>query len=363
MIHDQTGNLLKAPVEALVNTVNTEGVMGKGIALQFKRAYPAMFKAYAAACKAGQVRLGEMWVWQTGALDGPRLIINFPTKGHWRNGSKFADIQTGLDELVRVIRENAVESIAVPPLGCGNGGLDWAEVKPEIERALSPLVDLDVWLYSPVGAPLAAEMQSNTARPRMTRGKAALVTLLHQYSRRSLEVSLIETQKLMYFLQEAGEPLRLDYEKGLYGPFANNLGHVLKNIEGHFVSGFGDGSRAVQANEALVVLPGAAEAAAVVVGELPDLEDRIESVLKLVDGFESAYDMELLATIHWVATRDDVSAASDPEVAGRLVRSWNQRKHGLFGQTHVNTAWSQLKAQGWLTTTAHEIVALSQPID
>ena len=158
VIHAAHGNLLKAPVDALVNTVNTEGVMGKGIALQFKRAYPEMFKVYVSACKAGQVRLGEMWVWQTSTLAGPRMVVNFPTKGHWKSRSRLADIEAGLVDLVRVIDRYHVRSIAVPPLGCGNGGLAWNVVRPLVEASLAPLPLVDVHLYTPEGAPAAAEV-------------------------------------------------------------------------------------------------------------------------------------------------------------------------------------------------------------
>ncbi|MCA1008313.1 macro domain-containing protein [Rhodococcus hoagii] len=153
MLTTATGDLLHADVDALVNTVNTVGVMGKGIALQFRRTYPDMFKAYAAACNAGDVQLGRVHVWETGALDGPRFIVNFPTKGHWRSASKLGDIASGLTDLVRVIREHGITSIAVPPLGCGNGGLDWADVEPLIQRAFADLPDVDVRLYAPDAPP------------------------------------------------------------------------------------------------------------------------------------------------------------------------------------------------------------------
>jgi O-acetyl-ADP-ribose deacetylase (regulator of RNase III) len=147
MIRDCEGNLIEHSSDALVNTVNTVGVMGKGIALQFRRAYPEMFKDYVKACKIGEVQLGKMHVWETNAITGPRFVINFPTKGHWRSKSQLTDIQIGLDDLVRVIGEHGITSIAVPPLGCGHGGLDWTDVRPRIEAALGSL-SLDVCLFS-----------------------------------------------------------------------------------------------------------------------------------------------------------------------------------------------------------------------
>jgi O-acetyl-ADP-ribose deacetylase (regulator of RNase III) len=130
MITDGGGDLLSDAAEAIVNTVNTEGVMGKGIALQFKQRYPQNYETYRAACKRRQVHLGSMFVVATGALHGPRHIINFPTKGHWREQSRLEHIQAGLRDLVRVINELGINSIALPPLGCGNGGLEWTIVRP-----------------------------------------------------------------------------------------------------------------------------------------------------------------------------------------------------------------------------------------
>ena len=157
MITEAHGDLLDADADALVNTVNTVGVMGKGIALQFKRAFPEMFRAYARAAKAGDVELGRMHVWPTGQMTGPRYVINFPTKGHWRASSRLADIERGLDDLVRVVRELRITSVALPPLGCGNGGLDWADVEPRIRHALTAVPDVDIVLYPPGEAPPTAQ--------------------------------------------------------------------------------------------------------------------------------------------------------------------------------------------------------------
>lgn len=156
MIALSEGSLLVAPVEALVNAVNTEGVMGKGIALQFKQAFPQMFKDYQAACRIGSIQLGEVHVFDLGGLaGGPRWIINFPTKGYWKSKSKLESIQQGLDDLVRKVDELNIKSIAIPPLGCGLGGLQWEEVRPAIETAFSTLPKVQVLLFSPAGMPLA----------------------------------------------------------------------------------------------------------------------------------------------------------------------------------------------------------------
>lgn len=150
MIERKTGDLFEAQTEAFVNAVNCVGVMGKGIALQFKRAFPENFRLYAAACRAEEVQPGKMFVTETGRLHPPRYIINFPTKRHWRNQSRLEDIKSGLVALVAEIRQRGIQSIAIPPLGCGNGGLDWEVVRPLIEKALAAVPDVEVWLYEPM---------------------------------------------------------------------------------------------------------------------------------------------------------------------------------------------------------------------
>ena len=357
MIHESHGNLLDSDAEALVNTVNTEGVMGKGIALQFRRRFPDMFRAYERAAKRREVRLGQMHVWDTGAMAGPRFVINFPTKGHWRARSRLPDIEAGLADLVRVVREKSISSIAVPPLGCGSGGLDWAEVKPLIESAFEHLPDVDVRIFPPEGAPDAADMTTRTARPAMTVMtvmtvmKAAFITTMRRYSEIALDVSLIEVQKLMYFLQVAGEDMRLDYTKGRYGPYADNLRKALRSMEGHFIAGFGDGSKSIQEAEPIKLLPGVSDEADRVLESYPDTVSRIERVIRLSEGFESAYGMELLASVHWVATHENAEAVADPDVAAKLVGSWNARKHRMMGPDHVAKAWSHLRDERWLTSS------------
>ena len=220
MIELTKGNLLEAPAEALVNTVNTVGIMGKGIALQFKQAYPQMFRAYECDCKTGDVKLGKVQVFDLGGLGGgPRWVINFPTKGHWRAGSRMADIETGLQDLVATIKRLHIRSIAVPPLGCGNGGLDWNEVRPRIESAFAALPEVRVLVFAPGGAPEASDMPNRTERPKMTIGQAALIALMDRYLKGLLDpfVSLLEIHKLMYFLQAAGQPLRLQTRRKTLG--------------------------------------------------------------------------------------------------------------------------------------------------
>ncbi len=152
MIRFVRGDLFKSGAEALVNPVNCVGVMGKGLALAFKDAFPANFEAYEAACRRGEVQPGRMFVFDTGSPTPPRFIVNFPTKRHWRDKSRIEDVRAGLSALAAELRARKIRSVAVPPLGCGLGGLQWAEVRPLVEQALAALPEVEVLVYEPAGA-------------------------------------------------------------------------------------------------------------------------------------------------------------------------------------------------------------------
>lgn len=342
MIEIQQGNLLKANAEAIVNTVNCVGVMGKGIALQFKQAYPDNFRQYAKACRVSEVRPGQMFVVSTGNLFNPRYIINFPTKRHWKGKSKIEDIQTGLKALIQEVKQLGITSIAVPPLGCGNGGLSWKTVKPLIESAFLELPNVQVLLFEPQGTPEADAMLVATEKPKMTRARALFVRLLELYGIPGYRLTMLEIQKLAYFLQIAGEPLRLEYIKEKYGPYANNLNHVLQKLEGHYIRGYGDRSREAQ----IYVLPDGEIAARRFLENSDDAIERLERVSNLINGFETPYGMELLATVHWVV-RENWEAGEDSERAIKLVREWNIRKSELFKPQHIRKAWQRLREQNW----------------
>ena len=336
------GNLLEADAEALVNTVNTVGVMGKGIALQFKKAYPSVYDAYRRACDAGEVEPGRMQVVQTGQVAGPRLVINFPTKRHWRGKSKLPDIDAGLRDLVRVLKEWDVESVAVPPLGCGNGGLDWNVVRPRIEAALSELTDTRVLLFEPSGAPAPREQRVATSRPRMTVTRAALIALLDAYrTDPAARITLLVCQKLVYLLQAKGEPLSLEFTKGRYGPYSETINHVLQRMDGHFLRGYGD--RTTEAD--IQVDPDAADQARRFLEDAPFTRARIADVDVVIEGFESPWGLELLTTVHWAVYNGGATTA---EEAASFVRDWNARKKRVFDTRHVEAAWDQLADYDWL---------------
>ena len=342
MIEFRTGDILTADAEALVNTVNCVGIMGRGVALQFKNAFPANFKAYEAACAREEVLPGKMLVFKTGTFTNPKFIINFPTKRHWRGKSRMEDIDSGLRALIEEIRNRDIRSIGIPPLGSGLGGLNWADVRPRIVEALRGLNDLHAIIFEPNFA--AVETKSRDV-PKMTPGRAALVVLMNRYLGGLMDpfVTLLEVHKLLYFMQEAGEPLRLQYAKAPYGPYAENLRHVLHAVEGHLISGYQDGGDAP--DKQLELVPGAVTDAEAFLAEDAATRGRFDRVGALVEGFETPFGLELLATVHWVATRERASGA---EEATAKVYAWNERKQ-RFSPRQIGIAYEALCSNGWLT--------------
>ncbi|HKY39076.1 MAG TPA: macro domain-containing protein [Polyangiaceae bacterium] len=348
MIKFVTGNLLDAKVDALVNTVNTAGVMGKGLALQFKKAFPANAKAYEASAKAGEIEVGKMFVFEAGGIVLPRYIINFPTKKHWRSPSRLEYIDAGLVDLVAVIRDRKVRSIAIPPLGAGLGGLAWHDVRHLIERALAELTDVDVLVFEPNGAPAPEEMRNATAKPKMTQGRAAVLALMNRYLVPGYDyrLSLLEVQKLAYFLQVAGEPLKLEYRPNVYGPYADNLRHVLHHIEGHYVRGFGDGKNTPETP--LELIGDAAAEAEAFLADRWESQARLAEVAALIEGYETSYGMELLSSVHWVATHNADAAASADETV-QAVHAWTDRKATTMKPEQIRAAWAHLNERNWLS--------------
>lgn len=343
MIEHVSGNLLEADVEALVNTVNTVGVMGKGIALPFRQAFPKNYEAYRKACKHQEIQPGQMFLFATDKFTNPRYIINFPTKRHWKGKARIEDIKIGLRSLVELIKKEKINSIALPPLGCGNGGLDWAEVRPIIEKAFESLPQVRILLYAPEGAPQAEKMPIATKRPDMTPSRATLISLLNNYALPGYRLSMLEIQKLAYFLQVAGEPLKLKFEKNLYGPYAEALHHVLQRMEGHFIRGYGDRSR----DASISLLSDASEEANSFLKNYPDAQERLNRVSQLIEGFETPYGIELLATVHWLAQENN-KVKEDVCAAVESVHAWNEHKKKTFPPEHIRKAWSRLNEQKWI---------------
>jgi O-acetyl-ADP-ribose deacetylase (regulator of RNase III) len=341
------GDLFAEEAEALVNTVNCVGVMGRGIALQFKRAFPSNFKAYAAECRRGEMKPGRVFVFETGSSLPPQYIMNFPSKRHWRGKSRLEDIDSGLRSLIQEIRARDIQSVAIPPVGSGLGGLEWSLVRSRILEAFRDVGDVEVTVFEPGGGPTDGRANPNRSSdvPRMTARRAALVVLLDRYVQGLLDpfVTLQEAHKLMYFMQVAEEPLRLKFTKGPYGPYAENLRHVLHAIEGHMVSGYADGGD--RPDKRLRLVPGAFDDARAFVATRDDTRTRFNRVADLVSGFESPFGLELLSTIHWIVENEDATAVDD---VVRKTYAWNERKK-MFSRRQIALARDVLSEQNWFT--------------
>ncbi len=345
MIEFRRDNLLEVDAEALVNTVNTVGVMGKGIALQFKKKFPENFRAYERACKKDEVQIGKMFTVSLGKLTNPRYIINFPTKRDWREKSRVEYVREGLEDLLCEIERLDIRSIAVPPLGCGNGGLDWeAEVRPLIEAAFARKLEVQVYAYEPSPAAEPITLEARGPKPEFTLARAVMLSLIGTYKASHYALGRLVAQKLAYFAQLAGETsLKLEFKESKYGPYAENLNFLLQNLEGHYLTGYGDRS----GKSDIELVPGAEREAEDFLRDHPDAEEHVEKVVRLIEGFETPYGMELLATVHWAVER---KGATSLEEAVKIVQDWNPRKGDLFDEQHVGVAWERLGAEGWLTT-------------
>ena len=344
MIKLTQGDIIRSDTEALVNTVNCVGVMGRGIALQFKKVFPENFKQYKAACDRKEVQPGKMFTYDLNSFYNPRYVINFPTKRHWKGKSRMEDIESGLHALAEEVRKRNIHSIAIPPLGCGLGGLRWADVRAKIEKVFEDLTNVQVLLFEPKGAPPAEKMVYYKKTPALTVGRAALLVLMRRYLAAVMDpfVTLLEIHKLMYFMQEAGEELKLQHAKGPYGPYASNLRHVLSLMEGHFITGYGDAED--NPERQINLLPEVLPQAERFLEKHPTTRKHFQRVVDLISGFETPFGMELLSTVHWVANRED---AITVDQAISKTYGWSTRKR-MFQEKHIRLAWDILERKGWL---------------
>ncbi len=342
MFEFKRGNLLIEQADAIVNTVNCVGVMGKGIALQFKKAYPDNFKQYENACKKGLVVPGKMFIVDLNSITQPHYIINFPTKIHWKNKSRLDDIENGLISLKKDIKNLNIKSIAIPPLGCGLGGLKWNDVKFKIEKILNDLTDTKIIVFEPVDKIFENKINTNFI-PDLTPARAALIGLMNQYLNILLDpfLTLLEIHKLMYFMQEAGEKLRLNFSKAPYGPYAENLRHVLNKLEGHYIKGyFGEDKPYTE----ISLINNANFQAEKILQKNPETLNNFNKVSKLIEGFETSFGLELLATVHWVVKNENAKNLQDVQ---EKVYSWNEKKK-KFSIHHIAVAYKTLKTNNWI---------------
>jgi len=356
MIRYTTGNLLDARVDALVNTVNTVGVMGKGIALMFKERFPDNYRRYAAACKAKEVQTGRMFITEASELDGPRWIVNFPTKQHWRSPSRMEWVAAGLQDLRRFLIEHHVKSVAIPPLGAGNGGLDWADVRRQIEAALAGL-DTEIQVFEPT--PRYQNVAKRAGVEALTPARALIAELVRRYWVLGMECSLLEVQKLAWFLERAIErlgpgenPLNLRFVAHKFGPYANRLSHLLNNLDGSYLH---CDKRLSDADPLDVIWFDDSRkefVRAFLQSEAKSYAPALEATASLIDGFESPYGLELLATVDWLLIREHVAPTIPALRAG--LRHWKggaaaaARKDKLFDDRALGIALERLtKEAAW----------------
>lgn len=338
MITYTTGNLLEADVEALVNTVNTVGIMGKGIALMFKERFPKNMREYAEACQLNEVQTGKMFVTSTDELIGVRWIINFPTKQHWRAKSQMSWIEEGLQDLRRFIIENSIESIAIPPLGAGNGGLNWHEIKPKIEQVLGDLQGVEIIVYEPTQQYQNIKKQAGVKK--LTPARALVLELIRRYLVIGMDCSPLEVQKLVYMLNRniaskgLEDPFDLTFEANKYGPYADDLRHLLNSLDGYYLM---SDKRIADSKAFDSTIRFKYEYKETVQDYLEKQGSEYLSVLndvsQVIDGFESPYGMELLATVDWLIYKKGIPPT---------LKGIKQGLENWFSESNSNR-WAQRK--------------------
>ncbi|SNR63133.1 O-acetyl-ADP-ribose deacetylase (regulator of RNase III), contains Macro domain [Methylobacillus rhizosphaerae] len=350
MIIYTKGNLLHAKVEALVNTVNTVGIMGKGIALMFKERFALNFKKYADACREGRVEVGTMFITQTGELEGPDWIVNFPTKKHWKGNSRIEWITEGLNDLREFIISHEIKSIAIPPLGAGNGGLKWSDVKPLIEHALGDL-PAEIYVYEPT-----AQYQNVAKKEgveKLTPARALIVHIIRQYWVAGLECSLLEIQKMAWFMERSilalgmANPLRLQFKAHKYGPYSYSLIKVLEALDGSYLN---SDKRITDSNPSDLIWPNESKLAfldAYLQSEAKQYLEVAQIASEIIEGFESAYGLELLSTVDWLVQNNQATLEVDSIRSGLMHwpagKASAQRKVNLFNDHSIAKAIDRLR--------------------
>lgn len=339
LVNVRQGDLFGSDAQTLINTVNCVGVMGKGIALEFRKRYPAMYQDYMKRCRRGDVKLGRPYLYRD-LMTPP--IINFPTKQHWRSVSRLEDIVDGLEYLESHAHEWQIESLAVPPLGCGNGGLEWSVVGPTLYRYLSRL-GIPVELYAPHGAPPSemtheylAGSQTRTMAVRTGRLSAAWIAIAEIVGRISRQryhftVGRIMLQKIAYFATVFGIPTGLHYQRGSFGPFAPDLKPILTKL-------VNNGLLVERAAGSLIeIQPGRAwhDAREVYSDDLSAWEQAIASTADLMTRM-TAHEAEMAATIHFASTEltTDTPLPTEAAVLNEVMK-WKQGRRPAWNEVDV----------------------------
>ncbi len=347
MIHYKTGNLLESDADALVNTVNTVGVMGKGIALQFKNMFPNNFKTYLNACKNNELQVGQLLVSEDESLlSGKKIIINFPTKTTWRLPSEYEYIEKGLVALVEVIKDRNIKSVAIPPLGSGNGGLDWNRVKQLIEQYLSD-VECNVYVFEPNAQTIEV---LNKERVKLTSARAMLLSVLYELVRNGEFVSEFAAEKVAYFLQRFGakETFKLEFQPYFYGPYSGKVKHVLYYLNGSYIMGYS--SKDKKPFEELSIIPNAEKDVIAFLDKPENNKYKIiaDKTKKFLNGFYSPFGLELLSSIDFIISEKEIYTQ---EFITKELENWNDRKKTMFTNPHfIQVAIENIKQHNLHTT-------------
>jgi O-acetyl-ADP-ribose deacetylase (regulator of RNase III) len=326
MIHFITGDIFESDADALVNTVNLVGVMGKGVALQFKKRFPRNYKLYQIACKERTIDIGKLFVTEEEDVFGKRIIINFPTKTDWRKSSEYCYVEKGLDDLVRVITQYGIKSVALPPLGAGNGGLNWEKVKQIIVDKLQ-FSNVDFYVYEPNSI---IREQLKKERVKLTRARALMLYLLYDLVRHGEFVSEFSSEKICYFLQKFGgrNLFNLDYEARYYGPYSGKVKYVLNVLNGSYVMGYSDMNKKPFDNISLVA-DGYPDVKSMIDND-KELGEIAEKTSRFLDGFYSDFGLELLSSVDYLITK--YGGMSIDEIHQHL-SEWNHRKSIIFSDS------------------------------
>jgi len=324
MINYIKGNLFESSAEAFVNTVNTDGIMGKGIALQFKKMFPTNFKLYKDECKNGKFGIGDLIVTRDqNILTGEKLIINFPTKTSWRAPSEYDYIEKGIQELIHVINKNKISSIAIPPLGSGNGGLQWHKVKSILESRLSDL-ECSITIYEPNDQ---VREVLNKERVKLTPARGMLLYMLFDLVRNGEFVSEFSSEKVCYFLQRFGgeEYFKLKYTPNFYGPYSGKVKHVLNYLNGSYIMGYGGKDK--KPFDELSLLTDSESQVYKYINENENLKEIVEKTSAFLKGFYSLFGLELLSTVDFIGNKNKTS---DEAIISTELANWSNRKKTLF---------------------------------
>lgn len=332
---------MTSTAEALVNTVNTVGVMGKGIALQFKEEFPENFAIYQTACSSGNLIPGKLLITREINSQGiEKIIVNFPTKLHWRNPSKYEYIKDGLSELVKAISEHNIKSIAIPPLGCGNGGLNWNIVKKMTVEALES-IDADIYIYEPnTDIKQALQTQSRSKDIKLTPSRGLITYAMYYYDSLGEDCSLFVANKLAYFLQRQGSQAfaKIEFQAHYYGPYSHQIDHLVYDLNGSYIKGFEQMN--ATAFEPLTMQHERRNEISKYVRTLDQQEQNsLKATINLISGFESTLALEILASVDFIRQRNPGISLADTITA---IHNWSERKTKLFKDEYIQIAYDHL---------------------